>query len=258
MKGAIIGDIVGSIYEGHNIFTKNFPLFSSECCFTDDTVLTCAVAKALTEQESNVTDIFRELGKQYLNAGYGPKFIHWLLCNDPRPYYSCGNGSAMRVSPVGFIAESKEEVKELSKKVTEVTHNHPEGLKGAECVAMCIYLAKHGFDKNDIVNAVETEYYILDPSCADYRLEELTRGSKIICQQTVPRALECFLESTDFEDCIRNAISIGGDSDTIAAIAGSIAEAYYGVPDELWNIAKGYLTPDLLEIVDKFYTTIES
>ena len=253
MKGAIIGDIIGSAYEFNNINTKDFPLFSEECSFTDDTVMTCAAAKALLECGRNVSEVFQEVGRRYPDAGYGAKFIYWMFSNDPQPYNSCGNGSAMRVSPAGFLAENIEEAKALSAKVTELSHNHPEGMKGAECAAVCIVLAKQGKTKQEIRSYVEENYYVLDKTCDDYRREQAGHHGREICQISVPQALECFFESTDFEDCMRNCISIGGDSDTIAAIAGGIAEAFYGLPENIWEQAKAYMPEYLLEIVAKLY-----
>ena len=253
MKGAIIGDIIGSAYEFNNIDTKDFPLFSARCSFTDDTVMTCAAAKALLEPEKDVTAIFQEVGRRYPNAGYGAKFIYWMFSSDPKPYNSFGNGSAMRVSPAGYLAGSIDEAKTLSAKVTEISHNHPEGMKGAECTAVCIVLAKQGKTKEEIGKYVEDNYYTLDKSCSDYRIEQAGNHGREICQVSVPQAIECFLESTDFEDCMRNCISIGGDSDTIAAIAGGIAEAYYGIPEDIWEKAKTYMPEYLLEIVDRLY-----
>lgn len=253
MKGAIIGDIIGSAYEFHNIGTKNFSLFSLRSHFTDDSVMTCAVAKALLQPERNVCEVLQEIGRKYPNAGYGARFIRWMFAADPKPYNSCGNGSAMRVSPVGLLAGTEDEVKALSARVTEVSHNHPEGMKGAECTAMCIFWARQGKSKDEIRSLVEERYYTLNKSCNDYRVEQAGQHGKEICQISVPQALECFFESTDFEDCMRNCISIGGDSDTIAAIAGGIAEAFYGVPEDMWQAAMEYLTADLLEIVDSVY-----
>ena len=253
MKGAIIGDIIGSAYEFDNINTKDFPLFSKWCNYTDDSVMTCAVAKALLEPERDVTEILQEVGRRFPLAGYGAKFIHWVFSDNPQPYDSCGNGSAMRVSPAGFLADSIEEAKSLSAKVTEVSHNHPEGMKGAECTAVCIVLAKQGKSKEEIKEYIESNYYTLNKTCDDYRIEQGLHHGKEICQISVPQALECFLESTDFEDCMRNCISIGGDSDTIAAIAGGIAEAFYGVPEEIWETATAFMPEYLLEIVEKLY-----
>ncbi|MBO2528215.1 MAG: ADP-ribosylglycohydrolase [Clostridiales bacterium] len=251
MKGAIIGDIVGSQFEFRNIDSKDFELFTNSCDFTDDTVMTCAVAKAVMEPECSVSEILQEMGRRYPHAGYGSRFINWVFDDNPQPYNSCGNGSAMRISPVGFAADTEEEVRALSKKVTEVTHNHPEGLKGAECTAVCILAARQGRSMDEI-KALAQSYYTLDKTCDEWRELQHGEHGREICQISVPQALECFFESTDFEDCIRNCVSIGGDTDTIAAIAGGIAEAYYGIPEHIWEKAQEYLDDCLLDIVNKF------
>lgn len=257
MKGAIIGDIIGSVYEGHNIFTKDFDLFGDYNCFTDDSVMTCAVAQALMHPDRNVVKIFQETARRYPHAGYGPKFIRWIFADDPQPYNSCGNGSAMRISPVGLFGKNIEEVRTLAREMTMVSHDHIEGVRGAECTAVCVFLAKQEKTKEEIKKYVQSEYYPLDKTCMQYRLNNMIKYGGITCQETVPEAIQCFLESEDFEDCIRTAVSIGGDSDTIAAIAGGIAEAYYGIPDDIWDIAKGHLSFDLLGIVNNFYKTIK-
>lgn len=265
MIGAIIGDIVGSRYEFRNHLSKDFELFTDECAFTDDTVMTCAVADALMQRGERDDDAalsrqtvesMQRIGRMYPDCGYGARFIHWMFSENPQPYNSCGNGSAMRVSAVGFLAQSEDEVKRLSHAVTAVTHDHPEGIKGAECTAMCIFLARQGKSREEIRRFVEENYYTLDKSCEDWRREMNGMHGREICQISVPQALECFFESTDFEDCIRNCISIGGDSDTIAAIAGGIAEAFYGVPEELVEKAKTYLPAPLLDVVERFYETL--
>ena len=258
MKGAIIGDIIGSAYEFNNIDTKVFPLFNRRSSFTDDTVMTCAVAKALLEPERDTSEVIQELGRRYPDAGYGARFICWVFADKPEPYNSYGNGSAMRVSPVGLLAKTEDEVKELSARVTAVSHNHPEGMKGAECTAMCIFLARQGKSMEELRRFVEENYYTLDKTCKQYRIEQNRHHGQEICQISVPQALECFFESTSFEDCMRNCISIGGDSDTIAAIAGGIAEAYFGVPEAIWETAKGYLTEELLEIVERLYRAADA
>lgn len=245
MIGAIIGDIVGSIYEFDNIKTKDFKLFQDDMFFTDDTVMTIAIAKALSEKGDageNAVRWMRELGRKYPHRGYGGRFKMWLQDEDMGPYNSYGNGSAMRVSAVGWFADSVEEVKKLSRKVTEVSHNHPEGLKGAEATAICVYHLLNGMSKEELREIVNRDYYKLD-----FTLDGIRNGYEFeeSCQGTVPQAIEAFLESTDFEDAIRNAISLGGDSDTLAAITGAMAEAYYGVPDGIRRKAEDILTPDL-------------
>lgn len=250
MLGAIIGDIVGSVYEFNNIKTKEFPLFSKGSCMTDDSIMTIAVAEIMkngyVNDKNKIIDTFKKWGKKYPYAGYGARFFNWVLGEDRKPYNSCGNGSAMRVSAVGWYARSEEEVKDYSRKVTEVTHNHPEGLKGAEVTAMCIYYARIGKDK-DFIREYVSQYYDLN---FDY--EELKRtyihGAEI-CQVTVPQAIYCFLISESFEDCIRTTISIGGDCDTTAAISCAIAEAYYGIPKEIEGKIMLYLDKEMKNIL---------
>ena len=258
MLGAIIGDIVGSIYEFNNHRSKEFKLFDKKCFFTDDTVMTCAIAKSILDCKGDYKDLSEKTIKNMQNIGlkykcsYGASFMGWLLSKKPSPYYSYGNGSAMRVSAVSWVARSEEEVKRLSEKVTSMTHNHPEGLKGAEATAMCIYLARMGKRKTYIRDYVEKNYYELDFSLDSIRETYMFNET---CRETVPQAIEAFLESDSFEDAIRNAISIGGDSDTLAAITGSIAEAYYGIPTDIREKAKTYLDQRLLSIVDDFEIT---
>ena len=243
--GAITGDIVGSVYEWNNIKTKDFPFFSSKCFPTDDSIMTHAIAKALLECNGSYVELsqkaidnMRLLGSLYPNAGYGGRFSSWLKALEPKPYNSFGNGSAMRVSAVCYAAASIEQVKELSYKVTSVTHNHVEGIKGAEATAVAIYMALQGSSIQEIKDVIIKDYYPMDVTLdeirATYRFNET-------CQNTVPQALEAFFESTGFEDAIRNAISIGGDSDTLAAITGSVAGAYYGVPEEIKARALSFL-----------------
>lgn len=237
MLGAVIGDVVGSIYEFINIKTKNFELFQPNCSFTDDTVMTIAVAKALlvTKEKTGGTadklflkkELIRQMqeyGRKYPYAGYGGMFSGWLMSENPQPYNSFGNGSAMRASPCGYIAVTLEEALELAKISAEVTHNHPEGIKGAQAAAAAIFLARCGKTKEEIGHYIEENFYILDKSLDEIRPEYCFNVS---CQGTVPQAIQAFLESTDFEDAIRNAVSLGGDSDTLAAITGGIAWAYY-------------------------------
>jgi type I restriction enzyme M protein len=254
MLGAIIGDIVGSRFEFNNIKTKNFNLFDERCSVTDDSVMTVAVAEmCLNGYVPNNTEMiiqsFKKWGQLYPWAGYGSAFFRWVLSEDSAPYYSCGNGSAMRISAVGFFAESEEEVELYSKAVTEVTHNHPEGIKGAYVTAMCIYLARKGASKKEIKAFVE-KYYDID---FDYdTLIKTYKHEAEICQNTVPQAIYCFLISNGFEDCIRTTISIGGDCDTTAAISCAIAEAYYGIPERIAEQAMEYIPRGMKEIISKF------
>jgi len=256
MIGAIIGDIVGSKYEFHNHRSKDFEFFGEGCKFTDDSVMTIAVAKALMESKKDYTDLseqaikwVREIGLKYPFCGYGFMFFNWLYRKDPQPYGSYGNGAAMRISPVGWVSKDIDQAKELSRKVTEITHNHPEGIKGAECVAIAIFLARQGKTKDEIKKYVTENYYMLDFTIDKIRP---TYQFNETCQDTVPQALQAFFESISFEDAIRIAISVGGDSDTLACITGGIAEAYYSVPEDMARQAEGYLDVFLLDIVKIF------
>jgi len=262
MIGAIIGDIVGSRFEFDNHRSKNFKLFAKTCYFTDDTVMTLAVAKALmaaTRYGANIGEEtvkwMQTLGRKYPNRGYGRAFKEWLQAAKPEPYNSFGNGAAMRVSPAGEAAHDRGGAVRLSASVTKVTHDHPEGLKGAEAVAVAIWLARwrsetkglrlrRRFTKEELRKRL-SEYYDLN-----FTIDEIRPTYKFneTCQETVPQAIEAFLESTSFEDAIRIAISVGGDSDTLAAITGSIAEAYYGVRDDFKVKALSYLDPYLRDI----------
>lgn len=256
MLGAIIGDIVGSRFEWHNHRFKEFDFFTDSCFFTDDTVMTLAIGKALLNSKkdySNLSEMaikyMRNIGRDYPNCGYGGHFNCWLFDDNMGPYNSFGNGAAMRVSACGFVAKTLEEVIMLSKKVTEVTHNHPEGIKGAEATAVAIFLAKSGKSIEEIRKYINKNYYSLN-----FKLDDIRNSYSFneTCQETVPEAIEAFLESTSFEDAIRNAISIGGDSDTLAAITGSIAEAYYGIPANIKEKALSYLDNRLLNIYYEF------
>lgn len=261
MLGAIVGDIAGSRFEVNNIKTKDFELFTNECRMTDDGLMTIAVGKALIEAkrfapigvDPSEKDIKRfaikymqSLGRQYINAGFGGNFYYWLLTDNPEPYGSFGNGAAMRVSPVGYFARTKEEVKELSRMVTEISHDHEEGIKGAESTSMAVYMARRGYTKSEIREEMKGYYNI------DFSLEDIRESYSfdVTCQGSVPQAIVAFLEASSFEDAIRNAISIGGDSDTIAAIAGAIAAAYYGVPDDIREKALTYLDSHQREYFD--------
>lgn len=249
MLGAIIGDVVGSVYEFNNIRTKKFELFGKENFLTDDSIMTIAITEVLKNgyQDDNdkIVETLKKWGRKYPKAGYGGHFFKWLFTEETEPYYSFGNGAAMRVSPVGWYANSEEEVKKLSKKVTEVTHNHPEGLKGAEVTAMCIYYARIGKSKEFIKKYV-SQYYNID---FDYEDLKKNYWFNETCQDTVPQAIYCFLISKNFEDCIRTTISIGGDCDTTAAISCAIAEAYYGIPKKIVKKILTYLTKEMREVL---------
>lgn len=256
MIGAIIGDISGSRFEHKNHRTKEFTLFDRKCFPTDDSIMSLAIARAIMECEGNYEDLsqkavdaMQELGRAYKNAGYGGSFYEWIWEEDPQPYNSWGNGSAMRVGPCGFAADSIEQVKELSAAVTKVSHNHPEGLKGAEAVAVAVYLAKTGESKDAIRKYIEENYYEIG-----FTIDGIRKTYKfdVSCQGSVPVALEAFFESTDFEDAIRIAISVGGDSDTIAAMAGAVAEAYYGIPEGILDEAIDFLDARQMEILYYF------
>ena len=253
MIGAIIGDVVGSRFEFNNIKIKNFELIANDSEFTDDSVLTIAVMDIMNSGDisyENCVKTMQKWAKKYPYAGYGSKFVYWKDMNNPRPYNSCGNGSAMRVSAVGWFAKSEEEVIRFSKAVTEITHNHPEGLKGAEVTAMCIYKALHGSSKENLKDYILSKY----PEVANLDYEELRRTyvhGPEICQVTLPQALYCFLISTDFEDCLRTTISIGGDCDTTAAISCAIAEAFYkNIDDSLIKQVRNKLTKEMIDVID--------
>jgi len=252
MIGAIVGDIAGSVYEWNNIKTKEFPLFSPECFFTDDTVMTLAIADGLMNGGSREAFIkaMKKYGRLYPYAGYGSRFGNWILTDDTSPYNSWGNGSAMRVSPVAWAFNTLSEVEEYSEICAAVTHNHPEGIKGARATAAAIFLARTGATREEIREYIEKQYgydlsRTLDEIRPNYRFDES-------CQGTVPEAIIAFLESVSFEDAIRNVISLGGDSDTLAAITGSIAEAAYGIPKDIKDKAMSILDDFLLNTCMRF------
>ena len=256
MLGAIIGDIVGSRFEWNNNRSKQFDFLTYKCSVTDDSIMSLAIAKALLESKTGYSDLsenavkyMQGIGRHYPNCGYGGRFREWIHSDNPKPYCSYGNGSAMRVSSCGFVANSLEEAKQLSKAVTEVTHNHPEGLKGAEATAVAIFLARSGKNLLEIRDYIMKNYYPLNFTLDGIRDSYEFNES---CQDTVPQALEAFFESVGFEDAIRNAISIGGDSDTLAAITGGIAEAYYGIPTAIRKYALTFFDERLLEILVSF------
>ena len=254
MKGAIIGDITGSIYEWHNIKTKEFELLPDSCFFTDDTVMTVAVGVGLMNAferngdiEEFLTDSMHDYGNRYPHRGYGGRFRRWLQSPDPRPYNSLGNGAPMRCSAAGWLAGTPEKAFELGMYTAAPTHNHPEGMKAAGVTSMLICLARGGMSMEELRDTAAKWYAlpVLDEIRPDYSFD-------VTCDGTMPAALSAFFKSTDFEDAIRNAISVGGDSDTIAAITGSLAEAFYGVPEELWRRAETFLTEELRENVEAF------
>ena len=250
MIGAIAGDIAGSLYEFHPQKREDIPLFTSKSFFTDDTVMTVAAAQAIMTQKP-CEECYRTYGKRYPYAGYGGMFAQWLMSTNPKPYNSYGNGSAMRVSAVGWAFDTVEEVLAEAEKTAAPTHNHPEGIKGAQAAARAILMARQGSTKEDIRAEISSRF--------DYDLnrtvESIRPGYEFneTCQETVPEAVIAFLDASSFEDTLRKAISLGGDADTLACIAGGIAEAFYGgVPQHVLEIVKEKLAPDLLEITEQF------
>ena len=277
MLGAIMGDMVGSIYEFHPIKSKDFDIYNHRNWMTDDSLLTIAVAQTLLDHypfsfdEKSLKAIQEDLIKRFAitwfnnkHAGFGGMFYIWcdraMKGYKPEPYNSCGNGSAMRISPVGWMAKSEEEVKILSKTVTEITHNHPEGLKGAEAVAMAIFLARNGYSKEQIKERMINDYY---PEIANLDFADLVEHYDFyeICQKSVPQAIYCFLISDSLEDALRNCVAIGGDCDTTGAMAGAIAEAYYQ-KDKLSPFEEKFLylliDPEVERLIKRFHETIGS
>lgn len=250
MLGAIVGDVVGSVHEWAGTKTKDFPLFVPRSTFTDDSILTIAVAEWILTGQSLV-DLLHTYTAAYPGRGYGGMFYRWAHARAREPYNSFGNGAAMRVSPVGFAFETMDEVLACAMRSAEVTHNHPEGIRGAQATAAAIHLARRVHDKDKIKHTLESQFgYDLSA-----RLEQIrpTYGFNETCQGTVPQALVAFVESTSFEDAVRNAISLGGDADTLACITGGIAEAYYGgVPQELAAPVRAMLDKRLVAVVDRF------
>ena len=278
MLGAIIGDMVGSPYEFHPLKKKEFNIYDRRMRMTDDSYLTIAVAKVLIKHypikydEESIKALKEEIGREFIymwrhheKAGFGGMFYQWcatsfLLSRVAPPYNSFGNGSAMRISPVGWIANSEEELKQLSKIVTEITHNHPEGIKGAEAVAMCIYLALHGASKEEIKERMIKEYY---PDIASLDFDDLVNNYEFseICQKSVPQAIYCFLISNSLEDAVRNCVAIGGDCDTTGSMAGAIAEAYYN-KDKPSEFEEKFLylmiEPEVENIIKELHKTVGS
>ncbi|WP_138207255.1 ADP-ribosylglycohydrolase family protein [Haloimpatiens lingqiaonensis] len=253
MIGAIAGDIIGSIFERKNIKTKEFQLFSKGSIFTDDTVLTIATMDSILNSKP-FSESYKKWFRKYPNAGFGGNFYRWGFSESMEPYNSWGNGSAMRVSPIGYIGDSMGEVMAKAKESAEVTHNHVEGIKGAQAIAASIYLAKIGKDKDEIRKFVEDTF--------DYDLSESLYSIRkwyafdVSCEGSVPQAIRAFLESKDYEDAIRNAVSIGGDSDTIACMTGGIAEAYYKeIPRYIISEVFKIIPEEMVTIIDKFYNS---
>jgi ADP-ribosylglycohydrolase len=254
LLGCIIGDIVGSIYEFDNIKEKDFPFFQEECEFTDDTIISIAIADALMEYKRNGKDFKEECinkmkywGNKYPNLSYGDSFDRWLKTDTREPYNSFGNGSAMRVSAIGELSNSLEECLQLAQISAEVTHNHPEGIKGAVVTAGCIYLAKQ--KNKEIIKDFVSKYYNLN---FDVDVLRYIYDFDETCQGSVPQAIKCFLESNSFEDTIRTTISIGGDSDTLAAISGSIAEIFYGIPENIKQETNKFLNDEIREFLNEY------
>lgn len=250
MLGAIIGDIIGSVHEWIGTKTKDFPLFAPRSIFTDDTVLTVAVAEWILTR-GDLTDILHAYYGSFPNRGYGGMFDEWASGKKRDPYNSFGNGSAMRVSPVGFAFDTIDDILLWAERSSSATHSHPEGIRGAQAVAAAIYYARQNQDKRQIKQLLESQFgydlsITLDKIRPAYSFDET-------CQGTVPQALTAFLESADYEDAVRNAISLGGDSDTLACITGGIAEAYYrGVPQDLAMKARQLLDPKLSDVIHRF------
>ena len=260
MYGAILGDIIGSPYEfDRGDKTKDFPLFSRESAFTDDSVMTVAVAQGLLDAGTDapleaigaaVTASMVRWGRKYPYAGYGARFRYWLRAKEPQPYNSCGNGSAMRVSAAGWLYDTLERTLAVSAATAAVSHNHPEGIKGAQATAAAIFLARTGSDKQAIRDYIEKTFgYDLGRTC-----DEIRPGYHHVetCQETVPQAVTAFLEGESFEDVIRTAVSLGGDCDTLTAIAGSMAEAFYGLPEPLRLACRERVDPEMLQVLDRF------
>lgn len=259
MLGALVGDIIGSTYEILGTKRTDFELFEEGCRFTDDSVMTLAVAKWLVEDKKHTSKklikCMQELGKKHPYAGYGGLFYAWLFNNNPQPYNSWGNGAGMRVSPVGLYAKTLDEALALAAVTASVSHNHPEGIKGAQAIATSVFLCKQGKSKQEIKDYVENTFgYNLHRTIAETRPRY---GFDVSCQGSVPEAIIAFMEGNTFEEVIRLAISLGGDSDTIGCMAGAIAACRYPIPHEIAERCNSILTDDLREIKDKFIEMVE-
>lgn len=256
MLGAVIGDIAGSRFEHRNRKSTDFEIFHPDSHITDDSVMTIAIARAILDHEERGVDLskaaiesMQQFARRYPYAGYGRSFFNWFMSDDPRPYNSFGNGAAMRVSPAGWAAHSLDEACDIAEKVTAVSHDHPQSIKAAKAIASAIYMAKTGSSKQEIRDYITKNYYPLD-----FTLDQIrpTYTFDVSCDGSVPQAFEAFFEASDFEEAVRLAVSIGGDSDTIAAIAGSLSEAYYGIPKAMRTAAFNRLYPDQAEVVREF------
>ncbi len=250
MMGAIAGDVIGSVYEARPLKSKEFPLFSGGATFTDDTVLTVAVADALLS-DGDYVRAYHHYFSRHPGRGFGASFADWAASRRTSAYGSYGNGAAMRVSPVAWARDSLQRVLDEARRSAAVTHDHPEALKGAMATAAAIFLARTGKDKDEIRGCISQTFgYALNRSLDAIRPDY---GFDVSCQGSVPESIICFLEATDFEDALRNAISLGGDADTMACIAGAIAEAHYGgVPPNIEKEVRARLEPDLLQVIDRF------
>ena len=259
MLGAIIGDVVGSPYEFTSDKSKDFPLFIPSCRPTDDSVMTIAVGLACVEANTDdeyefkrvLCEKIREVGLMYPDAGYGKRFYQWMIMNETKPYGADTNGAAMKVSPVAYASDSLADAERLARWCAEITHDHPDGIKGAMAVGAAVYLARTGCDKEIIKDYIEEKYYSLD-----FTIDEIRAGYShdMTCEGSVPQAIVCFLDGEDYEDALRNAVSLGGDGDTIGCIAGAIAEGFYGIPEEIQKEGLSYLDDTLREY---YYTYAE-
>lgn len=260
MYGTIVGDVIGSVYEFHNVYRKDIPLDLPHMRFTDDTVLTVATMDAIMHPEVGYAQMYKQYFRDYYlsDRGFGGRFFQWGLSSSLEPYNSYGNGSAMRIAPVAYIFDTIEDVLAEAKRSAEVTHNHPEGIKGAQAIALAIFLARKGYSKADIEFELLSRFdYDLSRTVEQIRdFQEANGIFEETCPYSVPEAIICFFEAKNFEDTIRTAISIGGDSDTIACMAGSIAEAYYGIEKKWITFADENLDRRLREVVHQFYAYI--
>ncbi len=249
MLGAIAGEIIGSYYEFHKIKTKEFELFHPKSKFTDDTVLSMAIAKSILDNKPYLDNVV-DFGLRYFEVGYGGSFKKWLKSDEHLPYNSWGNGSAMRVSPIAWAFETEDKVLQEARKSAKITHNHPEGIKGAEATALAIFIARKGASKEEIRERITKDFgYDLSRTVDEIRP---TYKFEVSCQKSVPESIICFLDSNSFEDCIRNCVSLGADADTMGAIAGGIAEAYYGIPKEIETKVYAYLSDEFVYILKMF------